>query len=178
MKKTLVNLESPYAGDIERNTLYARFCMRDSIVNHNEAPFASHLLYTQPFILHEDIPEERELGISTGLEFTKATEKTVMYVDLGITKGMEQAMYNAERNGIIVEKRKLNKFDFDRYLNEVANIKPVPPTGRVINESEIPQPLIDFSFIGAAIAVSSIIALLVSSLLIAIGEYDLLRWLQ
>lgn len=42
----IVVLESPYAGDIERNTNYARDCMRDSILR-GEAPIASHLIYTQ-----------------------------------------------------------------------------------------------------------------------------------
>lgn len=130
MPRTLVNLESPYAGDIERNTLYARFCMRDSIVNHGESPFASHLLYTQPHILREHLPEERALGIETGLEFTRATEKTVVYTDLGITKGMEQAIKAAEDNGIELEMRKLSNSDWELYFHETLNLKteiPPPP---------------------------------------------------
>ncbi len=126
MSRTLVNLESPYAGDIERNTLYARFCMRDSIVNHNESPFASHLLYTQPHILNDHIPEERSLGIETGLEFTRMTEKTVIYTDLGITKGMEQAIESAERNGVEVERRKLNNDDWEMYFHETLSLQPGP----------------------------------------------------
>lgn len=119
MSKTLVNLESPYAGDIERNTIYARFCMRDSIVNHNEAPFASHLLYTQPYILRDDIPEERALGIETGLEFARVTSKTVVYTDLGITPGMKQAIENAEHNGVELEMRRLTRDYWDQYINEL-----------------------------------------------------------
>lgn len=49
MKRRVV-LESPYAGkdkeEVERNTRYARACVRDCII-HGDAPFASHLLYTQ-----------------------------------------------------------------------------------------------------------------------------------
>ena len=41
-----VILESPYAGDIERNVKYARMAVRDSL-SRGEAPIASHLLYTQ-----------------------------------------------------------------------------------------------------------------------------------
>ena len=48
----LVIFESPYAGDVEANTEYARRCVRDSLMR-GEAPIASHLLYTQPGILHE-----------------------------------------------------------------------------------------------------------------------------
>lgn len=43
----LVILESPYAGNIEKNVAYARACVRDSL-SRGEAPIASHLLYTQP----------------------------------------------------------------------------------------------------------------------------------
>ena len=43
----LVMLETPYAGDEQREKLvYARKCMADS-VSRGEAPFATHLLYTQ-----------------------------------------------------------------------------------------------------------------------------------
>ena len=38
-----VIIESPYAGEIDKNTAYARRCMRDSL-DRGEAPFASHLL--------------------------------------------------------------------------------------------------------------------------------------
>ena len=60
-----VILESPYAGDIEKNIEYARKCVRDSLLR-GEAPIASHLLYTQEGILYDDIPEERKHGIIPG----------------------------------------------------------------------------------------------------------------
>ena len=53
----LVVLESPFAGNVEMNIHYARACMADCLAR-GEAPFASHLLYTQPGILDDDIPEE------------------------------------------------------------------------------------------------------------------------
>ena len=55
----LVIIESPYAGDIEKNVEYARACVRDSL-SRGEAPIASHLLYTQPGILKDEIPSERQ----------------------------------------------------------------------------------------------------------------------
>lgn len=140
MQRTLVSIESPYAGDVERNTLYARFCMRDSIINHNEAPFASHLLYTQPNILNDCIPVEREIGITTGLEFTRMTEKTVVYTDLGITKGMEQAIKSAEENGTELEMRKLSCSYWELYLRETINLNPVAPPDKVRWEGEKPAP--------------------------------------
>ena len=61
----LVILESPYAGDIERNVAYARECIRDCLLR-GESPIASHLLFTQPGILRDDVPAERELSIAAG----------------------------------------------------------------------------------------------------------------
>src|SRR3546814_12910998 len=61
----LVIIESPYAGDVEENTRYARACLQDCL-RRGEAPFASHLLYTQPGILDDRVPDERELGLEAG----------------------------------------------------------------------------------------------------------------
>jgi hypothetical protein len=61
-----VILESPFAGDVERNVRYARACVRDSLLR-GEAPIASHLLYTQPGVLNDDIEAERQHGIDAGL---------------------------------------------------------------------------------------------------------------
>jgi hypothetical protein len=83
----LVIIESPYAGDIEANIEYARAAVRDSLT-HGEAPIASHLLYTQPGILDDDIPEERQWGIDAGLAWRHVSEATVVYQDLGISDGM------------------------------------------------------------------------------------------
>lgn len=94
--RKLINLESPYAGNIELNVMYARFCMHDSLVNHNEAPFASHLLYTQPHVLRDEIKEERIHGIDAGRDFSKMTEMTVIYTDLGVSSGMQYALMHAD----------------------------------------------------------------------------------
>lgn len=101
-----VILESPYAGDIERNVAFARACMRDCLIR-GEAPFVSHLLYTQPGVLADDIPEERTLGIDAGLFWGEAAEKTVVYTDLGITPGMVLGIKRAEESGRPIEYRTL-----------------------------------------------------------------------
>ena len=87
----LVIVESPYAGDIDANTTYARLCVRDSL-ERGEAPIASHLLYPQPGILREDIPEERAWGIQAGLAWRKVAELSAFYVDRGWSRGMEAAL--------------------------------------------------------------------------------------
>ena len=110
-KGILVILESPFAGDIEKNVDYARACMRDCF-KRGEFPFASHLLYTQKGILNDDDLEERRLGISAGLSWGRFAEKTVVYTDLGVTEGMRQGIRDAEYCGREVEMRRLglNKF--------------------------------------------------------------------
>ena len=60
----LVIIESPYAGETERNLAYARRCLRHSL-SCGEAPLASHLLYPQ--VLSDEVPAERALGIAAGL---------------------------------------------------------------------------------------------------------------
>jgi hypothetical protein len=101
-----VILESPYAGDIQRNLSYARRCMHDSL-SRGEAPFASHLLYTQDGILRDDIPEERQWGIDAGLVWAMKAEATVVYIDLGVSKGMEYGIANAFNAGRPIEYRKI-----------------------------------------------------------------------
>lgn len=99
-----VIIESPFAGDVKRNIEYAIKCMQDSF-NRGEYPFASHLLYTQ--CLDDTIPNERTLGIDAGLEWGKHAEKTVVYTDLGISKGMKYGIKKALDNGRLIEYRKI-----------------------------------------------------------------------
>jgi hypothetical protein len=83
----LVILESPYAGDIAANVAFARACLRDALLR-GEAPIASHLLYTQPGVLDDNIAIERSQGIAAGLAWERFAEASVVYVDRGISKGM------------------------------------------------------------------------------------------
>jgi hypothetical protein len=101
-----VIIESPYAGDIERNVRYARMAVRDSL-SRGEAPIASHLLYTQEGILDDDVPDERMLGIDAGLAWKGVAEKHVFYVDYGYSKGMVYARYYATMNNVPIEERRI-----------------------------------------------------------------------
>lgn len=100
----LVIIESPYAGEIEANVEYARAAMRDSL-NRGEAPIASHLLYTQPGILRDEHPEERQWGIDAGLAWRGVAELAAFYVDRGWSDGMRAAREIYEREGRAVELR-------------------------------------------------------------------------
>jgi len=101
-----VVIESPFAGDVEKNLAYARRCMADSL-QRGEAPYASHLLFTQDGILDDTIPKERELGIKAGFIWGEMAEKVVVYQDLGMSKGMELGVEEARRRGTPVEYRKI-----------------------------------------------------------------------
>jgi len=103
----LVIIESPYAGDVERNLRYARRAVHDSL-SRGEAPIASHLLYTQPGILNDDDPNERHWGITAGLAWHLAKNvTTVVYNDYGISKGMAYGISAAINHGSPVEYRSI-----------------------------------------------------------------------
>lgn len=102
----LIILESPYAGHIEANVAYARSCLRDSL-NRGEAPIASHLLYTQPGVLNDDDPAERQWGIDAGLAWRRVAEIAVFYVDLGWSTGMRSAQLHYDDAGFPYEIRRL-----------------------------------------------------------------------
>jgi len=101
-----VTIESPYAGDVERNLRYVRACMRDCLLR-GETPYASHALLTQPGVLDDLVPAERTLGIEAGLVWGRFSEATVVYQDLGVTTGMRQGIDRAVQEGRPVEFRDL-----------------------------------------------------------------------
>lgn len=105
-RRRRVILESPFAGDTGANMDYARACLRDCL-DRGEAPFASHLLYTQPGALRDDVPEQRRMGIDAGLAWGEAADATVVYGDLGVSGGMRDGIRDAESAGRPIERRSL-----------------------------------------------------------------------
>ena len=101
-----VILESPYSGDIERNVTYARRCLRDCLLR-GESAIASHLLYTQPDVLRDEVPEERELGIAAGHAWIMRCDMVVVYTDYGISRGMQTGIDSAVRWKIPVQIRSI-----------------------------------------------------------------------
>lgn len=102
----LVIIESPYAGNVTDNERYARAALRDSILR-GECPIASHLLLTQPGILRDDVPAEREQGIEAGLAWYRVADLCALYIDNGISPGMRRAIDRARFYGVAVEERRL-----------------------------------------------------------------------
>jgi hypothetical protein len=102
----LVIVESPYAGDVEKNLLYLRACLADCL-RRGEAPFASHALYTQPGVLRDEVAEERAKGIAAGFAWGAFAGLRVFYVDLGWSRGMHAGMTEALKLGQLMEFRML-----------------------------------------------------------------------
>ena len=106
MKKVII--ESPFRGEtayqLERNRIYAKECMKDSILR-NEAPYLSHLLFTQ--VLNDDKPEERTLGIELGLFWGECADLTAVYTDNGITEGMRYGIEDSIRHNRPIDYRTL-----------------------------------------------------------------------
>lgn len=117
-----VLLESPFKGrgrswierfaDAETNRRYARAAMRDCLLR-GEAPFASHLLYTQDGVLDDDVEKERALGIEAGLIWGACAEFTVVYTDRGITEGMRMGIDRANAEGRTVVMRTIPDWSED-----------------------------------------------------------------
>lgn len=102
----LVIIESPYAGEVERNVAYARACVRDAL-RRGESPIASHLLYTQDGILNDDDLGERKAGIDAGHAWMKVCDIVAVYRDHGVSAGMRAGIRIANRLKVPVEFRYL-----------------------------------------------------------------------
>ena len=100
----IVMIESPYAGDVERNLAYLRAALHDCLMR-GEAPFASHGLYTQ--VLDDTVPEERDHGIQAGFAFREVSNYTVVYTDLGISPGMQLGIDHSHSKSIPAKFRTL-----------------------------------------------------------------------
>lgn len=109
-KRAIVQLESPFAGDNPQtramNVLYGRKAMRDALLR-GESPFASHLLYAQQFVLDDDDPLQRRIGMEAGFSFLEVVDYVVVYTDRGISKGMAEGIARAEALGLEIQHRSL-----------------------------------------------------------------------
>lgn len=94
----LIYVASPYAGDIERNTEFAkRACL--FVKNEGCAFFAPHLLYPQ--VLDDNDPEDRQYALETGKEILEWCDELWVFGDI-ISSGMEAEIRRAEDSEIPV----------------------------------------------------------------------------
>ena len=129
----LVLIESPFRGEshdtTRENILYARLCVRDSVVR-GEAPWASHLFYTQAGILNDTIEGDRMKGMNAGLAWGAMAETSAFYTDRGFSSGMKYGMDHAREVGRNIEIRTLGNEDkVTRMIEEMARAAPPLDTG-------------------------------------------------
>ena len=102
----IVVVESPYRGGDQRCLAYARAAVADCL-SRGEAPMASHLLYTQPGVLKDEILVHRRLGMAAGWAFHWRADAVVVYTDLGESPGMADGIEHAKFAGVPIEFRSL-----------------------------------------------------------------------
>jgi len=94
MPLTPVIVESPYSGDTTLHLAYLRACLRDCLAR-GESPYASHGLLTQPGVLDDADPHDRTAGFAAGFAWRLLAARTVFYVDLGWSAGMDAGLRDA-----------------------------------------------------------------------------------
>jgi hypothetical protein len=104
MKRVVVL--SPLRGDYEKNTAYAKACLRDCFAR-GEAPYASHVLY--PLVLDDTSAEERRQGMEAGRAWFPGGELCAVYTDLGISEGMKGDLERIKQVGLEIEYRELGE---------------------------------------------------------------------
>lgn len=101
-----VIIESPYAGDLERNRKYLNRAIRDC-ASRGESPYASHMMLTEA--LDDTDYHERLAGINLGLAWGSVADKIVVYTDYGISGGMKLALDEHSRRYRSIEYRRIGK---------------------------------------------------------------------
>ncbi len=122
----LVVICSPLRNDdpdeVERNRVYAREAMRNSMLR-GEAPFVSHLLYPQ--ILEDSIPEERAAAKIATEQVIMRADRLAVYIDRGISDGMREEIRVASVSNTRVVFRTMKKPSEDLPFARQAQGKPI-----------------------------------------------------
>ena len=103
----LVTVESPLKANQgysrEQFKRYREFCLKDAI-ERGEEVYCSHWLAD---ILDDDDPRERMQGLMIGLKWAAKSDYAVLYVDFGVSEGMQIALEMYNQIGMRVERRSL-----------------------------------------------------------------------
>jgi hypothetical protein len=98
MKRKLIYIASPYAGEVERNVELAKQYCR-YVMDFGYDFIAVHLLYPQ--VLNDEDKLERERGILMGLRLLSVCEELWCFGDR-VTEGMNCEIREAKRLGMKV----------------------------------------------------------------------------
>lgn len=113
-----IYVASPYAGDIEKNTKFAKKACRH-VMNAGHAFFCPHLLY--PNILKESCPAERQLGLDMGLAMLDSCDELWCYGD-HISQGMMAEIEQALK--LKIPTRRVMETEQGFHIGEVRNQAP------------------------------------------------------
>lgn len=115
-RRTLVFVESPYSGDIDRHVRYLKLCKYDAWAR-GELGVASHDDMTQhPVCAAWYVSDyDRKWDVYTRAQAIEGAQalrhtcaKTVIYTDLGMSTGMKYGIEYCKKHDIEVELRKLD----------------------------------------------------------------------
>lgn len=98
MQSKLCYICSPYRGDTERNTGYARELTRIALDN-GYTPITPHLYLTQ--VLNEEDPAQRERGMAAGAELLRNCKYILIGSRYGLSEGMLAEIQIALEAGIV-----------------------------------------------------------------------------
>lgn len=103
-----VCIESPFRGknqaEYARNTYYADAALLDSLAR-DEAPFVGHLLY--PRVLDDTGEDDRRRGIAADIAWLRGSERVAVYIDLGVSEGMREAIKLASKLKLPIVERSI-----------------------------------------------------------------------
>jgi hypothetical protein len=114
---SVIMIESPYSGDIDRNIRYLALCSFDASVLYDECPYASHACMTQHprkkdfFVSDYDKKWDvltRDQAIHMSQRMRSRCDKTVFYADLGWSSGMKAAREYCIKYKLPYEERWVN----------------------------------------------------------------------
>ena len=112
MSRKRVILSSPYSSSndehLARNIEYARRAVRDSLLA-DEAPLPAHLIYTQGGIMDENKALQRKMGEECEKAWSRECDQVVLYIDYGISNGMQICENRAKLMGLDVQRRKIGQ---------------------------------------------------------------------
>lgn len=103
----LVVIESPFAGELDRNRVYLDRCILDCLAR-GESPYASHRMLTSA--LDDLVHAQRTYGIQAGFYWRRAASATIVYCDYGVSRGMQLGILDAQAlDEHVIEYREIGK---------------------------------------------------------------------
>lgn len=127
---TVVILESPYSGDIDRNVAYLQRAMHDARTR-GEVVIAPHMMWTQHhlcpthYVSDYDAKYEvpnggREIALQQIHELRRRADLIVFYMDYGMSSGMRDGMDQCIKENLKFEERTLGDTHKD---SEIARVR-------------------------------------------------------